>query len=117
MNEAVAERTANTDMAKIIYVLYLIGLLTGGLTTIVGVVMAYIYRDGAPDWLGTHYTFQIRTFWIMFLYAVLSTILTFVFIGVLLWFVLLIWWIVRCVKGLKFLDQRVAYPDPEGWGF
>lgn len=116
MNEAVAERAENTDMAKIIYVLYLVGLLTG-LTTIVGVVMAYIYRDGASDWLKTHYTFQIRTFWIMILYAIICTILTVVLIGALLFIVLAIWWIVRCVKGLKFLDQRVAYPDPEGWGF
>ncbi|NLG74719.1 MAG: hypothetical protein GX535_00625, partial [Xanthomonadaceae bacterium] len=68
MNDAVTERAANTDMAKIIYVLYLVGLLTA-LTSLVGVVMAYIYRDEAPDWLKTHYTFQIRTFWLMLLYA------------------------------------------------
>ncbi len=116
MNESVPERTATTDMAKIIYVLYLVGLITG-LTTIVGVVMAYIYRDEAPDWLKTHYEFQIKTFWIMILYAIVCTILTFVLIGALLFIVLAIWWIIRCVKGLKFLDQRAAYPNPDGWGF
>jgi uncharacterized membrane protein len=116
MNAPVTERAQTTDMAKIIYVLYLVGLLTG-LTTLVGVVMAYIYRDEAPDWLKTHYQFQIKTFWIMILYAIICGILTFVFIGALLFVVLAIWWIVRCVKGLKFLDQRVAYPNPDGWGF
>lgn len=116
MNEALAERPANTDMAKIIYVLYLVGLITG-LTAIIGVVMAYIYQDGAPEWLRTHYRFQIRTFWIMFLYAIISTILTFVLIGMLLFLVLAVWWIVRCVKGLKYLDQRAPYPNVEGWGF
>ncbi len=116
MNDAVTERAANTDMAKIIYVLYLVGLLTA-LTSLVGVVMAYIYRDEAPDWLKTHYTFQIRTFWLMLLYAFICFLLTFALIGMLLFFVLAVWWIIRCVKGLKYLDQRVAYPDPEGWGF
>lgn len=116
MNDAVTERAANTDMAKIIYVLYLVGLLTA-LTSLVGVVMAYIYRDEAPDWLKTHYTFQIRTFWLMLLYAFICFLLTFALIGMLLFFVLAVWWIIRCVKGLTYLDQRVAYPDPEGWGF
>ena len=116
MNDAVSERAANTDMAKIIYVLYLVGLLTA-LTSLVGVVMAYIYRDEAPDWLKTHYTFQIRTFWIMLLYAFICFLLAFVLIGMLLFFVLAVWWIIRCVKGLKYLEQRAAYPDPEGWGF
>lgn len=116
MNETVPERAASTDIAKIIYVLYLVGILTG-LTALIGVVMAYIYRDDAPDWLKTHYTFQIRTFWITVLYATICFILTFVLIGAFLFVVLLIWWIIRCVKGLKLLDQRVAYPNPETWGF
>jgi uncharacterized membrane protein len=116
MNETLSERAATTDMAKIIYVLYLVGLLTG-LTTLIGVVMAYIYQDDAPDWLKTHYRFQIRTFWIMLLYAIICGLLTFLLIGVLLFVVLAVWWIIRCVKGLKYLDQRVAYPKPDGWGF
>jgi len=115
MNEVLSERPASTDMAKIIYVLYLLGLITG-LTTLVGVVMAYIYRDDAPDWLKTHYQFQIRTFWIMILYAIVCGVLTLALIGALLFVALAIWWIVRCVKGLKYLDQKAAYPEPETWG-
>jgi uncharacterized membrane protein len=56
MNEVTAERTGNPDMAKIVYILYLVGIVTGGLTILVGVIMAYIYRDESPDWLRTHYT-------------------------------------------------------------
>lgn len=33
MNDAITERSPSTDMAKIVYVLYLVGLLTG-LTTL-----------------------------------------------------------------------------------
>jgi uncharacterized membrane protein len=116
MNEVTAERTGNPDTAKIIYILYLVGLVNG-ITIIVGVIMAYVYRDGAPDWLRTHYESQIRIFWIGLLYCAIAGILTFILIGVLLYVLIAVWWIVRCVKGLKHLDQRGAYPDYQGWAF
>ncbi len=116
MNEVTAERTGNPDMAKIVYVLYLIGLLTG-LTIIIGVVMAYIYKDDSPEWLRTHYESQIRIFWMGILYSIIATLLIFVLIGFLLYFVIAVWWIVRCVKGLKYLDQKQAYPDHQSWAF
>ena len=114
MNEAITDSHVDTSMAKIIYVLYLLALING-VTAIVGLVMAYIYKDQAPPWLRTHYELQIRTFWMALLYAVISGVLSFILIGVLLFFILAIWWIVRCVKGLKYLDQRVAYPNHMGW--
>lgn len=116
MNEVTAERTGNPEMAKIVYVLYLIGLVTG-ITIIVGVVMAYIYKDDSPEWLRTHYESQIRVFWIGLLYSIVATLLIFVLIGFLLYFVIAVWWIVRCIKGLKYLDQRQAYPDHQSWAF
>jgi uncharacterized membrane protein len=116
MNEVTAERTGNPDMAKIVYVLYLIGLVTG-ITILVGVVMAYIYKDESPEWLRTHYEQQIRLFWIALLYCVIAGILTAILIGLLLFLVIAVWWIIRCIKGLKYLDQRAAYPDYQSWTF
>jgi uncharacterized membrane protein len=116
MNEVTAERTGNPEMAKIVYVLYLIGLVTG-ITILVGVVVAYIYRDESPEWLRTHYEAQIRLFWIALLYCVIAGILTAILIGLLLFLVIAIWWIIRCIKGLKHLDQRAAYPDYQSWTF
>ena len=117
MNEVTStERTGNADMAKIIYVLYLIGLVTG-ITILVGVVMAYIYRDDAPEWLRTHYESQIRMFWMGLLYCLIAGLLLVILVGFLLYFVIAVWWIIRCVKGLKHLDQRSAYPDHRGWAF
>jgi uncharacterized membrane protein len=116
MNEVSAESAGSPDMAKIIYVLYLIGVVTG-ITMIIGVVMAYIYKDDSPEWLRTHYNAQIRIFWIGILYSVIAGILTVVLIGILLFFVIAVWWIVRCVKGLKYLDQRQPYPNYESWAF
>jgi uncharacterized membrane protein len=40
-----------------------------------------------------------------------------VLIGILLFFVIAVWWIVRCVKGLKYLDQKTAYANYESWAF
>jgi uncharacterized membrane protein len=115
MNEAISDRQAvDTNMAKVIYVLYLIGIIAG-LTAIVGVVMAYIYRDNAPDWLRTHYELQIRTFWMMLLYCIIAGVLTFVLIGFVMFIAIAIWWIIRCVKGLKYLEQRQPYPDHTTW--
>jgi uncharacterized membrane protein len=81
MNEVSAERTGSPDMAKIIYVLYLVGVVTG-------VTM-----------------------------IICAGILTVVLIGILLFFVIAVWWIVRCVKGLKYLDQKTAYANYESWAF
>jgi uncharacterized membrane protein len=116
MNEVTAEGTGNPDMAKIIYILYLIGLVSG-ITAIIGVIMAYIYKNDAPDWLRTHYELQIRTFWMALLYCIVAGALTLILVGFLLFFVIAVWWIVRCVKGLKQLDGRAAYPDHRGWAF
>lgn len=62
MPETIAqEKTVSNETSKIVYFLYLAGLVFG-ITGIIGVVMAYINRNDAPEWLETHYQFQIRTF-------------------------------------------------------
>ena len=114
MNQVIDERPANTGIATVIYVLYLVTLISG-ITVLVGVIMAYIYRDGAPEWLRTHYEMQIRTFWLALLYSAIAFILCSIFIGFVLFFVIVVWWIVRCVKGLRQLDRREPYPDYRTW--
>ena len=94
MNEVSVERTGNPDMAKIVYVLYLIGLVTG-ITILVGVVMAYIYKDESPEWLRTHYEQQIRLFWIGLLYCVIAGILTAILIGLLLFLVIALFAVIQ----------------------
>ena len=103
------------DNAKVIYILYLVSLLVG-LTALIGLVMAYINRGQAyGTWAETHYTYQIRTFWIGLLYAFVSILLMFVLIGFLLILVVLIWWIVRCVKGLQWASAGEPVPNPQSW--
>ncbi|NVP02136.1 hypothetical protein HWA77_18135, partial [Photobacterium damselae subsp. damselae] len=66
--------------AKIIYILYLVGLVIG-VTGIVGVIMAYVNKGDAPQWLQDHFRFQIRTFWIGLLLLFVGGILSSVFVG------------------------------------
>jgi uncharacterized membrane protein len=46
---------------------------------------------------------------------VISVILTMVVIGAFLIVATLVWWIVRCLKGLKLSGQRQPIPDPKTW--
>ncbi len=96
----------------VVYILYLIPV---GVTHIVGLVIAYVARDGAPEWLRSHYTLQIRTFWIGLLYAVIAGMLCFLLIGFLLVPVVVIWVIVRCALGIVRLSRREPYPNPKSW--
>jgi uncharacterized membrane protein len=49
--------------ALVIYILYLAGLVIG-ISGLIGLVIAYINRGKAGGFVETHYTWQIRTFWI-----------------------------------------------------
>ncbi|MEH6576035.1 MAG: hypothetical protein V7731_03060 [Amphritea sp.] len=102
--------------AKIVYILYLVSLVVG-VTALVGLVMAYIYRSDAPQWLKTHYQWQIRTFWIGLLYTVIGIISSFILIGYLILIFNLVWFIVRSVKGLSALEKKQPVSNPTGWLF
>jgi uncharacterized membrane protein len=100
--------------AFIIYILYLAAFLVG-VSALIGVVMAYIHKNNAPEWVSSHYQYQIRTFWIGLLYAVVGGVLVIAVVG---WLVLLfwaVWHIVRCVKGMKQLQQGAPIPNPTTW--
>ena len=120
MTEQVAETNNKQDAsakngAKINYVLYLASLILG-ITSIIGVIMAYVNKKDAPEWIQTHYQFQIRTFWIG-LYAVIGMVLSVVVIGFAVLLFYLVWLIVRCVKGLKALDKNEPIENPTSWMF
>jgi uncharacterized membrane protein len=105
------------QMAIIIYILYLAGFATGGMAPIVGLVLAYVNRDGAPEWLRSHYTWQIRTFWIGLLYIAVSIPCAFILIGFPMALAAAVWFIVRCALGINRLLKTEAYPTPESWLF
>lgn len=103
-------------MAIIVYALYL-GSFIVGITLLAGVVVAYIYRNDAEDWLVSHYRFQIRTFWMFVLFSLSGGLLALIFIGWLILLFAAVWLIVRCVIGLKRLGERQPIADPASWLF
>lgn len=111
-----AAAASGETAAKVVYVLYLATFVTG-VTALVGVVMAYVYQDDAPDWLKTHFRFQIRTFWLGLVFGLVGALLSLVVVGFLVLVFLAVWLVVRCVKGLKYVGRREPYPDPVGWWF
>lgn len=107
-------RAPDTTMAIVVYALYLASFVVG-FTSIIGVVIAYIYRGNGPAWLDEHYRYQIRTFWIGLLYASVTIFLAFVLIGLPLMLALAVWFIVRCVKGFKGLQEKRAPHNVDSW--
>lgn len=112
-----------------VYVLYLLGFATGGVTAVVGLIMAYVLRTPMRPVAASHYTFLIGTFWI----GVLATIafglllaagipLSFVIVGIPMVAVgglglcaVTVWFAVRCIVGLIRAAQDERYPAPNSW--
>jgi uncharacterized membrane protein len=97
-----------------IYIAYLASFLTG-ISLFVGVVLAYVQRGSGPAWLETHFRYQIRTFWIFCVYAILGGVLALILVGFVILFLASVWFIVRCVKGMSLLDRGQPIPDPGTW--
>lgn len=106
----------STSTAKVIYILLIIGTIIG-ITGIIAVIMAYVNNDDTNDWLQTHYRFQIRTFWIGFLYVVIGMATSQVVIGYLILLFTFFWIIIRCAKGLKQLEKNQPVKNLESWLF
>ncbi len=117
MNEPVVQSGPSATPAKVVYFLYLASIIVG-ISGIVAVIVAYIYKSDAEPCVQTHYRFQIRTFWIGLLFIPLLIIgamlgPVFFIVGVFSF----VWFIVRCAKGLKYLSQNAAMPNPATWLF
>lgn len=100
-----------------IYILYLASFVFG-VTWIIGGVMAHLGGSDAPEWQRSHLRFQVRTFWIGLLFSIVSGLAV---LAAGLGFVLLlltgVWVIIRCVKGILWLQKGAPVPEPASWGF
>ena len=109
-----AANPAEGSNANLVYILYLASIVIG-LTSLVGVIMAYVYQPTAPAWVQTHYRFQIRTFWITLLYGVIGGLTAIVGIGFLILLFTLVWFIVRCVKGMQRVSAGLPMENVTTW--
>jgi uncharacterized membrane protein len=124
-------RSEDMTRVGVIYALYLLGWISGGVTALVGLVIAYASRASASAKAESHLTFQIRTVWVTFGWALLGGLL--VVIGLPLSLVLIglpifhlgmsilallgLLFVVRCVAGILYLARGEDYPRPLSWFF
>lgn len=106
-------RRSSSSMRMIIVICNVLTIVGFGL---IGVIIAYLKRGEAAGTLWeTHITFIIRTFWLGVLGIVVAGLTSFIGIGILLGFVVGIWWLVRAVVGLlRAIDDRPIL-NPETW--
>ncbi|AJD49790.1 hypothetical protein S7S_16890 [Isoalcanivorax pacificus W11-5] len=103
-----------TNMVRIVYILYLVSLVVG-ITSLVAVVLAHVYHGGANEPQRSHFQYQYRTFWIGLLYGIVCLLTSFIGVGFILMLGLLVWFIVRCAKGLMAINNGQAMPVPTTW--
>ena len=99
----------------IISLLYL-GSFVTGITGLVGVVLAYVWRDEAPAWAKSHHTYLIRTFWFGLLGTLIGVVLSIVLIGIPIIIAVAVWVAVRSVMSLVKAQKQEPMPNPETLG-
>jgi len=113
----VDERDLEEDIktANFIYNLFLVAVLIWAIPSFFGFVMALTNKKGAPDWLKSHFSFQVHTFLKGALFTFVSLLTLGLWIGALGIVATVIWWVLRCIEGMRFLKQEKAIPDPGTW--
>jgi uncharacterized membrane protein len=97
---------SETAIPTLVYACYAAAFLYG-LTMIIGVVVAYSYRESASGkWYQSHYDYQIAIFWKSLIFFLLAVPLTFVYgLGMVIMLGTYIWVIVKIVKGWRCLAE------------
>lgn len=127
------------SVVVIVYVLYLLGIVSFFITPLIGLIIAYVQRGSSTPTGRSHFTFQIYTFWLSVLYAVLFYVAATVFLALFagiglvnplagwsgfgLWitsFVVIaigqfVWHLVRVIRGLVYANGNRPIADPTSW--
>ncbi|MCJ2182085.1 hypothetical protein MTR62_05120 [Novosphingobium sp. 1949] len=99
----------------IICLLYFASFITG-VTAIIGVVLAFVWRGEAnADWELSHYQYLINTFWIGLVGSILGAMLIVVLVGVLILPAVWVLVIVRTVLSLLNAQKHQAMSNPGSW--
>ncbi len=130
MNMQTVEAPRNlVQITHLVYALHALGLAIGafgaasvlgsflfGWPSIIAVIINYVKRsDVRGTWLESHFSWQIRTFWLALLWAVIVAVvslpLAFILVGIGTWvagmFVLGVWAIYRIARGwLRLKDHQ-----------
>lgn len=104
-----AAREGDYTFMLIAHILMGVWLFTGGLSSIVAVIMAYVKRpDVAGTFLESHCKWIIETFWWTFGITIVGAILSPFLIGLPILFGIWVWSIYRVVMGALRISERRA---------
>ena len=100
------------NQPTIISLLYLSSFFLG-ITSIVGVVLAYVWKsEPRGDWEASHYQYLINTFWIGLIGGIVGLMLMIVLIGFLILPLVFVLVVVRCVLSLINAQKKRPMPNP-----
>lgn len=106
--------TSQRQLVIIIYALYSAAFFLGGIPAIVAIIINYLKRHEVKDpMLASHFTWQIRTFWISFGLGILGAVTTFIGIGFIILFAAIVWDIYRLVRGVLGILDNKTMPTPQ----
>ena len=106
-------------LTEILYVLYALALVMGGIPAIIALAINYLKRNAMfGTFLESHFRYQIRTFWFTLLYLFIAFVLYLFGVelyGSSVWFFLapLAWYAYRIGKGLLDLFKEIPQYVPK----
>ena len=103
------------NQPTIISLLYIASFITG-ITAIVGVVLAFVWKDQPKaEWEASHYQYLINTFWIGLIGSVVGFVLLIVLIGIFVLLAVAALVGVRSVLSLINAQKQAPMPNPGSW--
>ena len=122
--QAHSDEEAGKGTTNLVYILYLTAAFLP-LLPLIGLIVALSKRNAAPPLLRNHYQNQVNLFIRGDVLSIGATaawlILTLTVVGeplaIVIGAVVLAWWYVRVVKGMRSLSSREPIADLSSWGF
>lgn len=103
----------DANRPTIISLCYLGSYITG-ISGLVGIVLAHVWQgEDNPEWMASHLTYLIRTFWIGLIAMIVGIVLSIVLIGVPILLAAAVWVGVRSIMSLIKAQKQEPMPDPQ----
>ncbi len=111
--------TAQSEQAHVpttmTLVAYILLLIPAPPLPLIGFIIALVNMGTRPEWLGSHYRWQVRTTLIGLLYVVIGVATSLFVVGYFILLFTLVWLIVRYVKGISALNRGEAVAKLKTW--
>lgn len=104
-------------IAAILIALTPLGFVVALLIPVVGGIYFYQTKLAPSAWQRTHTQYMLHTFWYGLVAAAAGGILKDIGLGYIIWVLLAVWWVIRCIKGIKHLAVQAPIDNPGEWFF